>query len=55
MADLIEPLEEITDFSPGIISYDCTKMGCNEEFKKENCLSGGKYCSMGSDIKRRSY
>jgi len=37
-------LKDKADFTPRFVTWSC--VGCDSEFKKKECLSGGKYCAM---------
>jgi hypothetical protein len=37
-------LDTTVDFTPRIVTWACT--GCDADFKRKECVSNGKYCSM---------
>ena len=44
MAEYIEPIIKTVDFKPKFVTWACPF--CDSAYKKENCVSGGKYCAM---------
>jgi len=50
---LMYQLTDLATFTPGIITYDCNKIGCNQKFKNKNCVSDGKYCSIAAEMNEK--
>ena len=44
MARYIEPMVKQVKFEPRSVSYACRN--CDSDWKRENCLSDGRYCAM---------
>lgn len=44
IAPFIEPLIQHVDFQPRFVTHACPK--CDADYKRENCLSDGRYCAM---------
>ena len=36
------------NFRPMIVTWNCHKEGCSEQYKRQNCVSDGKYCAVES-------
>ena len=48
MGEYLKPIVKEMDFKPKFVTWTCE--GCDADFKKENCLSNGKYCALQSDM-----
>ena len=47
MGEYLRPLVKEMSFQPKFVTWSCED--CDVEFKKQNCLSDGKYCALQDD------
>ena len=40
------------NFRPMIVTWNCQKDGCNQEYMKKNCVSKGKYCAVETKLEK---
>jgi len=46
MADYLEPIIRFINFEPKFVTWACPH--CESSYKKDNCVSDGKYCALQS-------